>query len=549
MPEGKYPDDWPPFERIHSPSWRKFQYPVAEEWLNPTEALLDRHVKGSNVANKTAIIADDVPHSYEQVLRMVCKTAHALTQKLGLDYDNRILIVAPDRIEAAVTWLGAHRSGVVPCWVSPLYKAPDILYFIEDSACKALFLDAAVWNNLIEVKHRLPATLKHIVVFQTEGTVVGGSSYHDLLEGMPEEFMPFQKYVDDLSYLFYSGGTTGRAKCVVHTVRDFTWIPGTFIQFMEWEPTGLHYDTSPKFHTHGLWPGLLMPLWNGATAILVSDKLAPDVVVATLEKHRPQILTTVPGVLKWLIAYPSEKGKKPDLSSLKMVHCASEKIPNVVQERFQELYGLEVYDSIGSSEITYEWLANNPREHKTGTCGKPIWGCEALLVDPQTLEIIREPHRQGELWVRSDSVLFFYWRKYHKSKDSLVGSWARTGDVMYFDADGFFIHVGRTDDVFKVSGMWVSPLEVEGVLLKHPYVKDVAVVPHTDRQSLTYPKAFVVVAPGHSLTDEFIGDLQAMVRNEIGGYKVPKWIEQIDEIPKTALQKISRTALRQQQGT
>ena len=545
-PQGRYPKDWSPFERVHPPDWRKYPYPSAPKWLNTTELLLDKHVKEGDGGEKIALIADDVPYSYQKLLGMVSKAANVLTKELGLDYDNRILVLAPDTIEAVVMWLAAHRAGVVPCWLSPLYTASDIHYFIGDLACKALFIDVIGLDKLEEIQEKLPSTLKHIVVQRGDGKAVGGRSQADLVNPMSDQFTPYKKHIDDFSYLFYSGGTTGRAKCIVHTLRDFTWIPDAFVKFMEWKPTNVHYDTSPKFHDHGIWPGVLIPLWNGATAILVSNRLSPDLVVDTLEKHKPAVLTTVPTVLKWLVAYPEEKGRKPDLGFLTMVHSAAEKIPMAIHEEFQELYGFEIFDSIGSSEITYEWFANRPSEHRMGSTGKPIFGYEALLVDPETLEIIREPHKQGEMWVRSDSVLFFYWREYHKTKDALVGSWMRTGDVMYFDEEGFLWHVGRTDDVFKVSGMWVSPLQVEGSLLKHPAIKDVAVVPQCDESDgLTYVKAFVVMAGGHTLTAELSQELRALVRKDIGGYKAPKWIEAIDEMPQTTFQKISRVTLRQ----
>ena len=545
-PEGVYPDDWSPVERIHPPQWREYQALDPPEWLNATELLLDKHIQDNGTAQKTAIIADDVPYSYEHLLKLVCKAANALTSELQLDSDNRLLIIAPDRIEAVLTWLGAHRAGVVPGWVSPLYKPQDLAYFIRDSACRALFIDSGSLGKLLEAQAELPSGLKHIIVYgSSEGT---GRSYDELVDAMPDTFAPQRKHVDDFSYLFYSGGTTGRAKCIVHTVRDFTWVPQSFVSFMEWKPEYVHYDTSPKFHTHGIWPGVIIPLWNGATTVLVSDRMSPDLVVGTVQKYRPQVLTTVPTVLKWLVAYPSEQGIQPDFSSLNMVHSAAEKIPMAIHEKFREIYDLEVFDSIGSSEIAYEWLANRPAEHKMGSAGKPVFNCEALLVDPDTMEIIREPHQQGEIWVKSDGVFFFYWRKYHKTKDCLVGPWMRTGDVVYFDEDGFLFHVSRVDDVFKVSGMWVSPLEVEDSLLRHEAVQDAAVIPRkSEADGLTSPKAFIVLSPGWTLTDELVRELQKRVRDDIGGYKSPKWIEAIDEIPSTTFQKISRVTLRQQE--
>lgn len=301
-PEGVYPDDGSPFERIHPPEWREYQAPDAPEWLNATELLLDKHVKDNGTAQKTAIIADDVPYSYEYLLRLVCKVAHALTEELDLDSDNRLLIIAPDRIEAVLTWLGAHRAGVVPGWVSPLYKPRDLAYFIEDTGCRALFIDAGSLGKFNEIREELPSSLRHVIVYGNSEEM--GRSYDELVDPMPEIFEPHRKHVDDLSYLFYSGGTTGKAKCIVHTVRDFTWVPHSFVTFMEWKPEYVHYDTSPKFHTHGIWPGVLIPLWNGATTVLVSGRLSPALVVKTILKvptsgfdhrpHGPQVAGCLP---------------------------------------------------------------------------------------------------------------------------------------------------------------------------------------------------------------------------------------------------------------
>jgi benzoate-CoA ligase len=182
-----------------------------------------------------------------------------------------------------------------------------------------------------------------------------------------------------------------------------------------------------------------------------------------------------------------------------------------------------------------------------GSCGKPIYGVEVKLVDPATGEQITEPYKEGELWIKSDTNVFFYWRKHEKTRSTIVGEWVRTGDSLYFDEDGFFFYVDRIDDLFKVHGLWVSPGEVEGVLLKHPAVKDAAVIPKKAEDGFTYPKAFVVLKPGYTLTDQLVKELQELVRKEIGGYKVPRWIEAIDEIPRTTFQKINRRALREKE--
>jgi len=542
MPQGKYPEDWTPWERVYPPDWREYKPPEVPEWFNPTDFLLDRHVREN--PKKVALIADDVKYTYEDLLKMVSKVANMLTS-LGLDYDNRVLLFVPDYVESFAMWLGAQRAGIAPCWVSPLYKAHDLLYFIQDTAAKLLFIDEAQLDKLESIKDNLPPTLKHVVV-RGEGKGKW-RSYHELVDPMGEDFKPVMKHKDDIAYFLYSGGTTGRAKCIAHLLGDFIRIPDRHSKFLEWGSTDVHYDTSPKFHTHGMWPGLLMPLSNGATAVTPSKPVTVDLVVETVEKYRPTVLTTVPTVLKWLVTYPEERRRKPDFSSLRMITCAAEKIPMALHEKFKAIYGIEIFDSIGSSEVTYEWLACRPKEHKMGSCGKPIYGVEVKLVDPTTGEQITEPYKEGELWVKSDTNFFFYWRKHEKTRSTLVGEWVRTGDSLYFDEDGFFYYVGRIDDVFKVHGMWVSPVEVEGVLLKHPAVKDAAVIPKQAEDGLTYPKAFIVLKPSYTLTDQLIKELQELVRKEIGGYKVPRWIEAVDEIPRTTFQKIDRRTLRERE--
>lgn len=539
MPKGRYLEEWTPWERIFPPDWREYKPPEVPEWFNPTELLLDKNMREH--PKKVAMIVDDVKYTYEDMMKMSSKTANMLVS-LGLDFDSRFLMFVPDCIESFAMWLGAQRAGVAPVWVSPLYKTQDLLYFIQDVTCKLLFIDEIQLDKLESTKNDLPSALKHVVV-RGEGQGEWGS-YQKLVDPMSENFQPIRKNKDDISYFFYSGGTTGRPKCIVHTTSDFIRVPDAHSRFLEWCGDDTHYDTSPKFHTHGLWPGVLIPLSNGATSMVSSRRLTVDLVVEQIEKYRPTVLTTVPTVLKWLLLYPEEKGRKPDVSSLRMVTCASEKISMIIHERFREMYGIEVLDSIGSSEITYEWLANRPKEHKMGSCGKPVYGVEVKLVNPETLERITEPYKEGELWVKSATNFLFYWRKCDKTRSTIIGEWIRTGDSLYFDEDGFFWYAERIDDLFKVHGMWVSPLEVEGALLKHSALKDAAVISKKDVDELNYPKAFVVLKPSYTLTDGLVKELQELVKREIGGYKVPKWLEAIDEIPKTTFQKTNRRALR-----
>ncbi len=207
-----------------------------------------------------------------------------------------------------------------------------------------------------------------------------------------------------------------------------------------------------------------------------------------------------------------------------------------------ERFGIEMHDSIGSSEISYEWISNGPSDFKRGSLGRPVYGCEVKLVDPDGKEV-RTPNVPGECMIKSKTACFFYWRKYDKSRETFVGDWARTGDNLYFDEDGYFWFSSRENDVFKVSGLWVSPTDIEAALNDHPAVLETAVIGFEDEQGLTKPKAFVVLREGFSPSGQLIDELKAQVR-PLGGYKVPAVIEILKELPRTTLMKIDRKALR-----
>lgn len=486
------------------------------------------------------MIVNDTKYTYEDLHARVCKASNALLS-LGLDYDSRVLLFASDSIESVCVWLGAIRAGIGPVWVSPLCKADELTYFIRDTACKALFIDESQRIKL-SAKNDLPETLRSIIV--NGGNTGEYLSYDELVGSQKPEFRSIQKHKDDICYFFYSGGTTGRAKCIVHATSDFVLVPDRHTKFLGWTENDVHYDTSPKVHTHGLWPGVLIPLHNGATCVLSGKKTSIDEVVHQLERHVPTVLTTVPTVLKWLVTLPDDKKKIPDARCLRMVTSAAEKVPAVIHEKFRRIYGLEILDSIGSSEVTYEWLANRPLEHRTGSCGKPIFGVEVKLMNPNTMEQVTQPNKEGEIWLKSDTSLMFYWRKQDKTIKTKIGEWVRTGDSLYFDEDGFFHHVGRIDDLFKIHGLWISPLEIEEVLLKHEAIKDAAIIPKIDADGLTYPKAFLVLKDGFSLTDDLKEELREAITREVGGYKVPREIAAIDELPKTVYQKVNRLTLR-----
>jgi benzoate-CoA ligase len=537
-------------DKIYSADWRAFVDPEVPDAIAPTEILLDRHL-GTPVEHKAALIVDDVPVSYGALAKRVAAVSAGLCA-IGVVPENRILLFGTDSLDYVTLWLGAVRIGAVPAVVSDLYKAPDLLYFIRDTAARLLFIDAEQLGKLAEIAAALPASLETIIVRGETGLApeLAGKKVISL-DAIADSGAPAvaacPRHPNDVTYMFFSGGTTGTAKGITHLAHDFVLIPQRQGRFWEYRESDVVFATSKKYFTHGLWPGLLIPLYWGATAVLVRRPPLPEVVLETMAKANVTKLVSVPTVLKNMIEHVRVSGGRPHYPALEFVVSASEKIPPEIFARFHQQFGIELFDSIGSSEITYEWIANRQKEFKRGSLGKPIFGYEVRLVSPDRGDVT-EPNVPGEAWIKSKTSCFFYWRKYDKSRETFIGEWTRTGDNLYFDEDGFFWFSGRDNDMFKVNGLWVAPIEIEAALTGHPAVREAAVVSCSEPDGFTKPMAYVVLREGFSRSDALVVELCAAVR-PLGGYKVPERYAFIDELPRTTLLKIDRRALRGRSAT
>ena len=542
-----------PFDhRIYGAEWRAWNDPEVPEYLTPTTLLLDRHLD-TRIAHKPAVIVDGEPVTYAALTQHVAEVAAGLTA-IGVTPEDRILMFGTDSLDYICLWLGAVRTGVVPAVVSDLYKAPDLLYFLRDTAVQFLFIDAEQLGKLAEIKGQLPASLQTVIVRGGADAAISRDTISTELAG--RRVLPFAaiwdsrapvhapcpRHRNDVAYMFFSGGTTGTAKGITHLAHDFILVPERHGAFWEYYEGDVVLATSKKYFTHGLWPGLLIPLYFGATAVLVRAPPGPDLVLKTMAQAGVTKLVTVPTVLKNLLEHVRETGQTPNLPALNFAVSASEKMPPEIFKNFKDTFGIELFDSIGSSEITYEWIANRQQEFRRGSLGKPVFGCEVRLVSPDGGDVT-EPNMPGEAWIKSKTACFFYWRKYDKSRATFIGEWTRTGDNLYFDEDGFFWFAGRDDDMFKVKGLWVAPIEIEAALTAHPAVREAAVVSFTDPDGLTKPCAYVVLRQGFAQSEALGAELAAAVR-PLGGYKVPARFTFLDALPRTTLMKIDRRALR-----
>lgn len=540
-------DDLPIF---YSEDWRSWKEPECPEFIDPTHWLLDRQAAGA-LAEKTALVCDDRRLSYRELLAETCRFAGGFAA-IGCARESRMLFFATDSVEYVASWLGAVRAGLVPVVVSDAHKDHHLKYFLEDTAAATLYIDEEQLPKLASIAGELPTTLSRILVRGSAELIrgkVGGAEIVALAELRAKgtaSFIGVPRHRHDICYMFYSGGTTGTPKGVIHLAHDFLIVPERHGAFWAYQQDDIVLATSKKYFTHGLWPGLLIPLYWGATCLLSREQFSGDALVNLIEKHRPTKLVTVPTLVKMLLVEVSRRGSKPDFDSLTFVVAASEKMAPELFERFHKVFGIELMDSIGSSEVTYEWIANRQKEFRRGSLGKPIFGVEIKLTDEQGREIV-EPNQVGDAWVSSVTRCLFYWRKLEQTQSTFHGPWTRTGDQLYFDEDGFFWFAGRGDDVFKVKGLWVSPTEVEAVITSHPGVLEAAVIGVEAKDGLIVPRAFVVLK-NQALDQKVLATkLCELIRSKIGGYKVPDRIEFVDSLPRTPLMKISRRALRDAQ--
>ncbi|MEJ2374742.1 MAG: AMP-binding protein [Pseudolabrys sp.] len=535
-------------DRIYSDEWCRWRDPDILQTLDPVSYLIDRH-QNTPVAAKPAIVCGDETVTYAELAGEMARYAAALAG-LELAPEQRLLLFGTDSLDYVTLWLASIRLGAIPVVISDLYKAKDLAYFLTDTAVSLLFIDAEQLPKLLDIADDLPSSLKTILVrgevpadlaaLLPGRTVIALRSA--LAQGGPA-VAPFERHANDVAYMFYSGGTTGTAKGITHLAHDFVLVPARHGHFWEYSADDVVFATSKKYFTHGLWPGVLIPLFWGATIVLDRRPPTPEVVLAALSERKVSKLITVPTVLKNMIEAMMKAKEPMRFPALRLVISASEKMPPEMFERFYDLTGVELFDSIGSSEITYEWIANRPKVFKRGSLGKPVFGCTIRLIDADG-EDVTEPNVPGEAWVKSPTACFYYWRKYDKSRETFVGEWARTGDNLCFDEDGFFWFSGRNNDLFKVKGLWVSPIDIEAALTAHPAVREAAAVSFEDKDGLTKPRAFVVLRDGFSQSPQLIEELKAAVAS-LGSYKIPESIRFIDQLPRTTLLKIDRKALRE----
>jgi benzoate-CoA ligase family protein len=512
--------------------------PDVPEEFNLAAFLLDRHVKEGR-ASKPAVYYEHQAITYAELAESANRLGNALLG-LGMERENRVMICLPDCPQFFASYFGSMKIGAVPVAVSTMATPQDYLYYLNDSRAKALIVHQDFAPSIRQVRSEL-YYLKHFIVVGEAET--GELHYDSLLSSASPDLAPAATSRDDMAFWMYSSGTTGKPKGIVHLHHDMMYFLPPHCELLSIGENDLVFSASKLYFSYGRNNSLETPFNCGAGVVLYPGLPVPEKILNVIEEYHPTLFYSVPSSYAAILAYLDNTGRTCDLSSLRHCISAGEPLPKVMFERWLEKFGLEILDSVGSTDVGGMYLSNKPGLIKPGSSGVLLPGFEGRLVDKEGHDVGQG--EIGSLWIKSEGTAAYYWNKHQKTKENFWGEWFNTGDEFYRDSDGFYWYVGRADDLLKAGGIWVSPLEVEGVLLEHSAVNQCAVIGAPDAAGLDKPMAFVVLNEGHEASQDLERELRDFVRDRIAHYKCPRWFRFTNELPRTATGKVQRYKLRE----
>jgi benzoate-CoA ligase family protein len=506
--------------------------------FNAAGEFVDRHITEGR-AGRIALHHEGRTFTYGQVSEMVNRVGNALCG-LGVEMENRVLLLLYDSPEFAASFFGAMKIGAVPVPVNTMMRAQDYEYFLNDSRAKMLIAHRPLWDEVAKVRGRLKYLRYVVIVGEPESDQ---QAFDQWIAQASPELEPAPTSKDDPAFWLYSSGSTGFPKGAVHLQHDMVYCADLYARpILGIGPNDVTFSAAKLFFAYGLGNTLYFPFRVGASAILYPGRPLPEMMFEIISRDKPTIFFGVPTLYAAMLAIRDAETKY-DLSSLRLCVSAGEALPPELFRRWQERFGTEILDGIGTTEILHIFISNRPGGVKPGSSGMVVPGYEAKIVDeagdPVTSGDI------GTLLVKGESTCAYYWNQHDKTKQTIRGEWIITGDKYSRDEDGYYWYAGRADDMLKVGGIWVSPIEVENTLVQHSAVLEAAVVGHEDDDRLVKPKAFVVLNEGYTASSALEDELKGFVKDKIAPYKYPRWITFVPELPKTATGKIQRFKLRE----
>lgn len=505
---------------------------------NATNHFVDRHLSEGR-GDKTAFIDSKGTTSYSELAERTNRVGNALLS-LGVGMESRVMMCMLDTVDFPALFWGAIKIGAVPIPVNTLLTEKDYEYMLRDSRAPLLVVSAPLYDRFSSHLNSQPF-VKHVII-------AGGSSdqhpnLDTLIEGASPDLQSAPTTSDDTAFWLYTSGSTGSPKGAIHQQSDLVQTAELYgRQTLGIREEDTVYSAAKLFFAYGLGNGMSFPLHVGATAVLLDQRPTPESVLETLNKNPVSIFFGVPTLYSAILSDPANN-RSAGSDSLRLSVSAGEALPAEVGKAWEARFGTEILDGLGSTEMLHIFLSNRPGEVRYGTSGKAVPGYQLKIVDEENRVV---PDGEiGELLVNGPSSASSYWNQREKSLQTFEGRWTHSGDKYILDNEGYYCYCGRTDDMLKVSGIWVSPFEVESALLEEERVLEAAVIGSDDGKGLIKPKAYVVLKPGHTPSSELEEELKRFVKENLALYKYPRWIEFIDDLPKTATGKIQRFKLRQ----
>jgi benzoate-CoA ligase len=506
---------------------------------NAVTSFVDENIAQGR-GKRTAIYYQDQLITYQEVFEKVNRTGNAL-KELGVEIENRVLLVLPDSPEFAFGFFGAIKIGAVPIPTNPWMTAREYEYLLNDSRARAIIVHDSLLPEIDKLESRTRYLKQIIAVGQAKGKAL---SYEALINKASDHLEPEGTTRDDVAFWGYTSGSTGSPKGAVHLQHDMITITDLFVKpVLGMNESDICFSASKLFFAYGLGNSLYFPFRFGAATVLWPERPDPEKILQVIDRYRPSFFFSVPTIYARLLRVE----KKYDLSSLRICLSSGEPLPPALFHQWKERYGLELLDVVGSTEATHDFLANRPGRAKPGSSGEVTPAFEAKIVNEEGHEM--PVGDVGNLMVKGEANSPYYWNKHEQTKKTMQGEWLKTGDTYYRDQEGYYWYCGRSDDMLKVGGLWVSPTEIENTLMEHPSVLEAAVIGSKDGDGLIKPKAYVLLKSEFKASAQLRTDLQSHVKSKLAPYKYPRWVEFVDDLPKTVTGKIQRFRLRADSGS
>jgi benzoate-CoA ligase family protein len=513
--------------------------------LNVAEYFLDEPAERH--PDRVAIAGEPREVTYGELAAFSNRAGNALRAQ-GVTRGDRVLILLPDSPEFIAAFFGAAKIGAIAVPVNPHARAADYIHYIENCVPRAAIVHSVALPEFLPASSERPQM--PIIVAGNEGIDTGGVScakWNEWTNAASAHLAPAETSADDLAFFLYTSGSGGTPKAAAHRHADMLVTSRGFAHgVLGLRKDDVTFSVSKLFFAYGLGNGMYFPLSVGARTVLNPERTKVDRVIELVGRYRPTVFFAVPTFYAAVLRAAEAKRDRVDFSSVRQCVSAGETLPAEIFERWKKQFGTEILDGIGSTEMLHMFISARPGNCQPGSCGIPVPGCEAKIVDDGGAPV---PDGDiGNLWVRGESAFTEYWRLPELTARTKRGDYVVTGDKFVRDSNGYFHYCGRADDMLKIAGMWVSPMEVENALLGHPDVTEAAVVGATNAQGLTYAIAHVVLRVESGGSAELAAEICAHVKARLVSYKVPREVRFCSELPKTATGKIQRFLLREKSG-